>query len=569
MVWSAFIAARALFVRNAGAKERQLSELMQWENMTDADKAAVKIASEASFEAFLRIFFQLLQGQKFKKNWHHTYECQLAEAVYHGKIKRGIINVAPGSTKTEIWSIHWIAWCIIKCISSDKPVSSRWLPLSYSEELVTENAKRVKEILDSEEFNALWPLKIDPTTKSSSNWMYRDEHGNRHRLFGTSINGQVTGRRGGYMVVDCFTGAVILDDPLPPKDMDSALLMDKANKKLNRVVRSRLAHDDVPIIMVQQRIAKGDSTDFLNSDKAPDDYEQFKVPALIDRAYLDTLPVDMKEACIKDTGFTGKRTSYWPDKEPTSTLLAMEKADIFMFSAQYQQAPDDALQEGAVYAKEMEQLIEEGRFCSVPVEPSLPVYTYWDLAINDHMVMWLMQPHGKELRLIACYGNRDEGMEHYINWLRDFKDKYSIRYAEHLGPHDLAVRDLMTKRSRIEVAKTMGITFKLVERCKSKRDSINSLKMLFPRLWIDKTRCNTDIAGNTGDMAQKTGWSALKALRREWDHNNEVFKDAVGPKWATDFCDALQQMGLHYKEAAKKKESKARARPIAAGGWMN
>ena len=541
---------------------------MQWENMTDADKVAVKIASEESFEAFMRIFFQLLQGQKFKKNWHHTYECNLAEDVYYGKIKRGIVNVSPGSTKTEIWSIHWIAWCILKCMTDENPRSSRWLPLSYSDELVTENAKRVKEILDSEEFQSLWPLKLDPTTKSSSNWMYRDEHGNRHRLYGTSINGQVTGRRGGYMVENCFTGAVILDDPLPPKDMDSGLLMDKANKKLNRVVRSRLAHDDVPIIMVQQRIAKGDSTDFLNSDKAPDTYEQFKVPALIDQEYIDSLPEDMAKACIKDTGFNGKRCSYWPDKEPTSTLLAMEKADNYMFSAQYQQKPDDALQDGVVYKKEVELLIEEKRLCNIPVEKHLPVYTFWDLGLGDRMVVWLMQPQGNELRMVACYGNSDESIEHYIHWLKDFKDKYGVRYEQHMAPHDIAVRDLLTKESRLDRAKKMGIEFKLVERCKTKRDSIDALKKIFPRIWIDKVRCDTDVSGNTGDMAKFTGWKAIKGLRREFDHNNEVFKDETGPKWCTDYTDAIQQMGLYYKPKTENKKPKQRSR-VVSGGWMS
>ena len=543
------------------------SDIMQWEQMTDAEKAAVKIVCESSFEMFLRTFFQLLQGQKFKKNWHHTYECRLAEDCYRGKLRRGIVNVSPGSTKTEIWSIHWVAWCIIKCITDDSPRSSRWLPLSYSDDLVTENATRVKEIIDSEEFQSLWPMSQASTTKARHNWMYFDQNGNRHRLYGTSINGQVTGRRAGYMIEDCFTGALILDDPLPPKDADSAKLMDKANKKLNRVVRSRLAHDDVPIILVAQRIGKGDSTDFLNSDKSPDDYELFKVPAIIGREYLDTLDEDMREACIKDTGFIGQRVSYWHDKEPIASLLAMEKADNYMFSAQYQQSPDDALQEGMVYKTDLELLIEEGRYCSIPVERSLPVYTFWDLGRNDDMVIWLMQPHRKELRLIASYSNRDEDMPHYINWLKDFQVKYNIRYEEHLAPHDIAVHDMMTNESRIDVAKKMGIKLRLVERCKSKRESINSLKTLFPRIWIDNKRCDTDLAGNTGDMARKTGWKGLKALRRQWDHDNEVFKDDVGPKWATNFTDALQQMGLYYKEKVTRPPPKARPRAVS-GGWM-
>lgn len=538
--------------------------MIRWDEQTAAQRAAIKLACESSFEAFMRIFFQLLQGQKFKKNWHHTYECDLAEQVYRGKIRRGIINVAPGSTKTEIWSIHWPAWCIIQCVKEKR--STRWLPLSYSDDLVTENSTRLKEIISSEPFQAMWPMDESKDTKSKSNWKYIDRNGNQHRLYGTSTNGQPTGRRAGFMAPG-FTGALILDDPLPPKHADSGKLVDSANKRLNRVVRSRLAHDDVPIIMVQQRICRGDTTDFLLSDKSPDKWDVFKVPALIDRQYLENLPEAMREACIRDTGFTGKRVSYWPDKEPTETLLAMEKADNYMFSAQYQQDPDEALAEGVVYKRELELLQEENRFIHIPVEKSLPVYTFWDLGINDDMVIWLMQPFQKELRLIACYANRDEGMEHYINWLNDFADKYGIRYAEHMAPHDIAVRDLMTRESRIDTAKRMGIKFNLVERCKSKRESINALKALFPRIWIDKVRCDTDSAGNSGDEATRTGWKGLKALRREWDHDNEVFKDAVGPKWATNYTDALQQMGLYYKD--KTPAPKQPKRPLGgSGSWL-
>lgn len=544
-------------------------EILQWENLSVAEKMAIKMACENSFEAFLRIFFQLLQGQKFLKNWHHTYECKLAEDVYFGKIKRGIINVAPGSTKTEIWSIHWIAWCILKCIT-DLKVSSRWLPLSYSDELVKENASRVKEILDSEEFQWCWPVTCSKIKKAKDDWEYHDQNGNRHRLFGCSINGQVTGRRAGFMIKNKFTGALILDDPMPPKDASSAKLMDAGNKRLNRVVRSRLAYDDIPIVMVQQRIAKGDTTDYLMSDKTPDKYQIFKVPALINREYFDTLPLDMQEACVHDTGFKDEPISYWPDKEPTETLKAMQDADNLMFSAQYQQAPDDALQEGVVYKKELDLLIAENRFCHIPIEPALPVHTFWDLGINDTMVVWLMQAFGNELRMIACYGNNNESMEHYINWLLAFKDKYKIRFGEHYAPHDISVRDLMTGKSRLLTAQGMGIKFKMVPRPDLKVTGINALKKIFNRIFIDKNRCDTDLSSNTGDLAKQTGWKALKGLRRQWDHDHEVFKDETGPKWCTNYTDALQQMALHYAPPKQDKHSTGNVgRHNTAGGWMS
>jgi len=214
-----------------------------------------------------------------------------------------------------------------------------------------------------------------------------------------------------------------------------------------------------------------------------------------------------------------------------------------------------------VYKSELERLVEEGRFCKIPVESSLPVYTFWDLGLNDDMCIWLMQPFRKELRMIACYANRDHGMEHYINWLHDFRDKYKFRYGEHFAPHDISVRELTSGERRIDIAKRMGIKFRLVERCKSKRESINALKTLFPRIWIDEERCNTDLSGTTGDTAGHTGWHALKKLRREWDHDNECFKDTVGPKWATNYTDAIQQMGLYYKESQE--EKKVVAMPVS------
>lgn len=541
--------------------------LLQWEELDTAQRLAIKAMCEASFEYFMRIAFQILHGQKFLMNWHHRYECQLAEDVYHGKETRMIVNVAPGSTKTEIWSIHWPAWCIAKCSLEGR--STRWLPLSYSDDLVTENSGRVKEILESEFFNWCWPMRVSNDTRGKSDWKFIDANNNKHRMFGTSIGGQVMGRRAGYME-DGFTGALIADDPLPTRDMLSKKVVEKSNNRMNRVVRSRLAHDGVPIVMVQQRICKGDTTDFLMSDKAPDDYTIYRVPALINREYVDKLSKEMREALIEDTGFTGERCSYWPSKEPTSTLLKMEKADPYMFSCQYQQDPDEKLSEGVVYKKEVEAIIEDGRFCQIPVEPSLPVWTFWDLGINDDMAIWLMQPFRKELRLIACFHGRDHGIEYYINWLHDFKDKYGIRYEKHIGPHDLAVRELFGSNGedRITVAKRMGIKFTKVDRVKIKRDAHDALRRILPRVVID----NTDVDFSKADPRPPVskgcskGWEALKTLRREYDPDNETFTDRIIPKWATNFTDALEQMALHYKEQTKTEHHGHHH--TGSGGWL-
>jgi hypothetical protein len=519
--------------------------ILQWDDMTTAQRIALKASCEGCFAAFLRYFFQLLQGQRFLWNWHHAYFCQLAEEIYQQKHERVIINCPPGSTKTEIWSIHWPAWCIIQNIKKGLP--TRWLPISYSDDLVTENASRVKDIIDSEPFQAFWPLELSQTTRGKSDWLYQDKAGKQHRMFGTSLMGQVTGRRAGYMIENSFSGALIIDDPLPPRD-EGGKRMAKSNGSLNKVVRSRLAHNKVPIVMIQQRIGNGDSTDFLMSDKAPDTYALYKVPAMIDKVYVDAHPENIQAAIMRDSGFVGTKTSYWPDKEPTETLRAYEKADPFLYSSQYQQAPDEAMLEGVIYRREVERMVEEGRVCRIPVESRLSTYTYWDLGINDDMALWVMQPHGLDLRLVAFYCNHGHGMEHYINWLKDFRDKYSIRYEKHYAPHDIEVDELTSGKSRKDTAREMGIDFVTVPRVKVKRDSIEALRKLFPRLWIDPERCDTDpIYG-----AKVRGWEAMRKYRREYDPDREVFSDKPYHDWSSNPADALQQLGLSWDDPKKK-----------------
>lgn len=523
---------------------------LHWDQLNINQKQAIRLMCEQSLSAFTRLFFLMLQGQKLVWNWHHTYVADELQRVYEGKETRLILNCAPGSTKTEIFSIHFAPWCILRSIAAgrDTPgagVSTRWLPISYSDDLVKENTSRVRDILRSEEFQELWPLTPSPDTNMKHNWEFTDQHGNRHSMYGTSLFGQVMGRRAGYMVDDNrFTGAMLIDDPLPTKDDGSFVRMDKANKALNRILRSRLARNSVPIIMIQQRIAKDDTTDYLLGDKTPDTYRHVKIPAIIDRKYVESLPAEIRAQAVADTGFKAEPVSYWEWKEPLASLQAMKKADPYLLSSQYNQDPDDAFLEGLIYRPSIEKLISEGRALDfIPVEPALPVETYWDLGFNDDMSIWLTQRRGFEVRLIAFYKNNNKGMEHYINWLHDFRDKFGCRFGKHYGPHDLAVHELMNGKSRADTAKKMGLPITIIERPKLKVNAVTASLSLFPTLWIDTKRCEYDCLAKDGEHTWRKGrggWSALNKYQREFDPDLEVFSKEPLHNWASHPCDAFQ-----------------------------
>ncbi|EXU19586.1 putative helicase domain protein, partial [Acinetobacter baumannii 24845_9] len=51
---------------------------------------------------FTRRFFLPRMGFKFSVNWHHEYIADKIDEVIAGKVKNLVINVPPGSGKTEL-----------------------------------------------------------------------------------------------------------------------------------------------------------------------------------------------------------------------------------------------------------------------------------------------------------------------------------------------------------------------------------------------------------------------------------------------------------------------------------
>lgn len=534
--------------------------MLQWDELDQSQRLGIKLASENSFAFFLRVFFQFDMGQKFVWNWHHAMFCWVCEQIYAGGLRRVIVNTPPGSTKTEVFSIFFVAWGMLKCSVANRP--SRWLPVSYSSDLVDENGGRVQDLVSSEAYRSLWPMELHQKHRARSNWLFIDRHGNKHRLYGASLFGQITGRRAGFMRGG-FTGALINDDPQPPKDEARPLVIHKSNVALTRVTRSRLAHDDVPIAVIQQRVAQRDATNFLMEGGSPDSWERIKIPALIDREYLDSLSREWRDKAKKDTGFQSNRVSYWEDKEPLEMLELLESTDNFLLSSQYQQEPNEALIKGQVFSEQIKQLIEEGRLCSIPIERMLPCHTLWDLGgegdSSDPMAIWVFQVFRFEFRFIGAYSNHGKVFEHYVNWMDDFKEDHGIRWGTHHGPHDLAVKQLFGKRrTRLELAKEAGIEFKLIPRVSNKGESISATRELFHRFYIDPDRCAKGMPEGKG------GWDAIKRYRFVFDPVNEVFTRVPVHDWASNFADALQQLGLGW---SGRKPSKPKGRR-STGSWM-
>jgi hypothetical protein len=102
------------------------------------------------------------------------------------------------------------------------------------------------------------------------------------------------------------------------------------------------------------------------------------------------------------------------------------------------------------------------------------------------MAIWFSQSlRSGEVRLVDYYEASGEGFPHYVSIL---KDKGYV-YGKHYPPHDIAVRELGTGKSRKEVAKSLGLTFEEPMPALDLADGINAARLLLAQCWFDEAKC--------------------------------------------------------------------------------
>lgn len=300
-----------------------------------------KIKCEQDHLFFSRYFFKERQGIKFLVNWHHRLIADTVDDIIHGRKKNVVIEVSPGSSKTELVVINLIARGL-----AINP-RARFLHLSGSDSLASLNSSTAREIVMSDPYQAFWPLKIADDAKAKKRWNVLVDGHPAGGVYATALGGQVTGFRAGHMAPG-FQGAILIDDPIKPEDAYSRTKIDAANRKLLTTVKSRKANPDTPIILVMQRLAESDPAGFIRAGNLQGIWDFVRIPAVLSGPEM--AKIDPRyHGLIPESETVDGRFSYWPYKEPIGQLLAMERGDgtdqsgarisRHVFSSQYQQAP--------------------------------------------------------------------------------------------------------------------------------------------------------------------------------------------------------------------------------------
>lgn len=232
--------------------------------------------------------------------------------------------------------------------------------------------------------------------------------------------------------------------------------------------------------------------------------------------------LDDKYQLGESVGETTEVQEYFAKLEAEGIVLTSQQRAWYVKKAEQQgddmkrefpSTPAEAFEasvEGAYFQKQMVQMRQQKRICNLPIEDA-PVYTTWDLGLNDSTAICFWQDVGHERRCIDYYENNGESWGHYAGVL--LAKGYS--YSRHYLPHDAAKRqqDVNSVETQQDKANQAGINpTEVLRRIPLEKDGIDASRAFFPSVWIDQERCSRLIA-------------CLDNYRKEWDDHRGVWKD--------------------------------------------
>ena len=239
--------------------------------------------------------------------WYEFHK-QLAQILLDlPNTKRVIVNAPPRIGKTDLTKCY-IAWRFLN------DPSSTVIYCSYDEALVARKNREIKEIL-------VWLSKyfdmpdLKPLTQANGKKEWTNRAGGMILARGTNSN--VTGS-------GCNT-LLVCDDPNKPQDRISATILARRWQVFKSTIRNRIDLPEVPILIIQQRVASQDLTGCLLAD-TEEKWVHYKFPA------------------IKENG-----ESICPERLPVSEIEKY-KSDPFTYNAQYLQVPLDDI--GKMFKKD-------------------------------------------------------------------------------------------------------------------------------------------------------------------------------------------------------------------------
>ena len=305
--------------------------------MTDEEVQA--ILTMARFDL---IDFSIATNPKYEPVWFHEIIADKLMAVERGEIKRLMIFLPPRHGKSQLTSINFPAWYLGR--NPEKEI----ITASYSGELAQDFGYKTRDLVSSQEYQAIFETRLKEDSKSKAKWL-TDKNGSYTSV---GVGGAVTGRG---------ANIILIDDPLKNREeANSATIRNKIRSWFQSTAYTRLEKNGA-IILIMTRWHLDDLAGIILEESE----ELWEV-------------VDFPAIAIKNEKYRKIGDPLWKEKYDIEALTTIrQNIGVMEWSALYQQNPIP--QENQAFKKEFFKYFEEdelkGKF--------FRYYITVDLAISE------------------------------------------------------------------------------------------------------------------------------------------------------------------------------------------
>lgn len=225
-------------------------------------------------------------------------------------------------------------------------------------------------------------------------------------------------------------------------------------------------------------------------------------------------------------------------------LLQQSEQDEEEYQQEYECNPNAAVK-GTYYSKLLAQLEDHIGNDLANYDPEFPVSVWSDLGIGDSTALWFQQSRPDGYALIDYEEHHGKGLDFYYNLLREKPYRYDHWYV----PHDARARTLQTGKSTLQliINEDLRDPFKRFSRTDTAsfvricpkldvQDGINAVRSILPNCWFSKKA--------------EEGVEALRAYRRSWNEDKQIFSENPEHDWASHGSDAFRQFALSVRKRA-------------------
>ncbi len=211
------------------------------------------------------IKFVKSQWPDFIEGRHHKIIGEKFNKIAQGKLKRLIVCLPPRHTKSEFASTFFPAWMMglrgnLKIIQT-----------THTAELAVRFGRRVRNIIDSDEYQSVFPsLSLEADNKSAGRWT-TNQGG---ESFYAGVGGAITGRGADLLIID---------DPVSEQDALSPTAMDGVYEWYTSGPRQRLQPGGIIVIVMTRWSTKDLVGKVLKkqSDDYADKWDVIEFPAIM------------------------------------------------------------------------------------------------------------------------------------------------------------------------------------------------------------------------------------------------------------------------------------------------